>query len=723
LRLALDRRQNVPSHRSKEAPLQAVLLLMQLALDTRLSINSGLIQSPNLADRFSAQDLTNIGSQCWLGFSRDKSTRAPWESRMRAAMDLAMQVASAKTFPWQGAANVIFPLVTIAALQFYSRAYPALVQGNDVARYRVYSGSDQKLVDRANRISKHMSWHLLEGDTSWEEQHARLLINIAVVGSAFKKTYYNANKGMPVSELVMARDLVMDYWAKSVEGAARKTHTILLYPNEVYERAMDDVFLDVRNEAWFTSGARPPFHDISEVDSATRAGLSPASLPDHLGAFTFLEQHTSFDFDGDGYAEPYTVTLEANSRRVVRIVSRIADTGDVQRVNDRSTGAIRRIKAEECFTKYGFIPSPDGGIYDIGFGLFLGPINEAVSTAVNQILDHGTINNSMGGFLGRGAKIRGGVYTVAPWEWKRVDSSGDDLRKNMVPFPERKVSDATFQLLSLLITYADRLAGTTETMVGENPGQNTPAETSRNMTEQGMKIYAMIFKGAWRSEKEEFRKLYTIFRQTLPIQHSYGESSDFIRNEDYKGKADLIAPVADPNMPSTAMQQTQAGMVATRAHSVPGYDRDAVERLLLKSFKVDNIDTIFKGEKATGPLPNPVVMKEQMKLQGTQMKEQGKEKIEMAKLRAAMPKLQAEIDLLKAQAVQIVAEIGAERAAQQVEQFELRIKAFEAIASVMGDHLDRAQQGEQHAAELAQQKSESGGLGGMADKPSDGGVS
>ena len=510
----------------------------------------------------------------------------------------------------------------------------------------------------------------------------------------------------------------MDYWAKSVEGAARKTHTILLYPNEVYERAMEDVFLDVRNEAWFTAGARPPFNDISEIDSATRAGLAPPSLPDRLGAFTFLEQHTYLDLDGDGYAEPYTVTFEANSRRVVRIVSRIADPGHIQRVADRPTGEIKRIKAEECFTKYGFIPSPDGGIYDIGFGLFLGPINEAVSTAVNQILDHGTINNSMGGFLGRGAKIRGGVYTVAPWEWKRVDSSGDDLRKNMVPFPERKVSDSTYQLLSLLITYADRLAGTTETMVGENPGQNTPAETSRNMTEQGMKIYAMIFKGTWRSEKEEFRKIYNTFRQVLPIQHTYGQSEAFIRNEDYSGPADLIAPVADPNMPSTSLQMQQSAMVAQRAHSVPGYDRDETERMLLKSWKVDNIDVIFKGEKATGPLPNPIVMREQMKLQGTQLKEQNKAKIEMAKLQSEMPKLAAEIDLLKAQVVEIISSVGAEKSAALVEQFELRIKAFEAISGAMHQQMELIQADQHHGAEMEQSQAESRTMGGVGDTSS-----
>jgi chaperonin GroES len=44
-------------------------------------------------------------------------------------MDLALQLQKDKSFPWPGASNVAFPLVTIAALQFHSRAYPALTGG------------------------------------------------------------------------------------------------------------------------------------------------------------------------------------------------------------------------------------------------------------------------------------------------------------------------------------------------------------------------------------------------------------------------------------------------------------------------------------------------------------------------------------------------------------------------------------------------------------------
>ena len=95
--------------------------------------------------------------------------------------------------------------------------------------------------------------------------------------------------------------------------------------------------------------------------------------------------------------------------------------------------------------------------------------------------------------------MKGGQQSFAPLEWKHVETTGDDIRKNVFPLPVREPSQVLFTLLSLLISYGERIGSATEAMVGENPGQNTPAETSRNMIEQGMKIFSGIFKRMHRS--------------------------------------------------------------------------------------------------------------------------------------------------------------------------------------------------------------------------------
>jgi hypothetical protein len=63
---------------------------MMLQLSTKLVINKDLIQSPNLCDRFSRDDLLVIGKLTYEGYQADDQSRSPWKRRMSAAMDLAM---------------------------------------------------------------------------------------------------------------------------------------------------------------------------------------------------------------------------------------------------------------------------------------------------------------------------------------------------------------------------------------------------------------------------------------------------------------------------------------------------------------------------------------------------------------------------------------------------------------------------------------------------------
>jgi len=653
-------------------------------LDKKLTINKDFMEAPNLMDRLSDDDLSRIGALAWEGYDRDRQSRLAWERRMEAGMDLAMQIQKDKNFPWQGCSNVIFPLITIAALQFSARSYSNIIQGTDVVRYRVV-GEDPtgELRQRADRISKHMSWQVLEEDGAWEEQHDRLLLNLGIVGTNFVKTYFSPKLGHNVSELVLARDFVLDYYAKSVESCARKTHVVPLYRNEIYERCQRGIFDGgILEAAWFISNPTRPENN-PKVDN--RQGMAPPPS-DGDTPFKTLEQHRLLDLDQDGYAEPYIVTIEESSKKVMRIVARFDTEEDIERKRDRT---IMRIHPTEYFTKYSFIPSADGGIYDVGFGVLLGPLNEAVNSGINQLLDSGTMQNSVGGFLGRGAKIRGGVYTMAPWEWKRVDSTGDDLRKNMVPFPERQPSTVMFQLLNLLIGYTERMSGSTDIMVGITPGQNTPAETSRNTLEQGMQIYNVIFKRVWRSMKEEFKKLHALNATFLPAKVQFGSKGQEIRREDYSSNPDHVVPVADPNVTSAAARMQQATMIRQAAMQVPGYNQEVVEKNFLRSMRVDGIDEFYPGPQKMPPPPNPQAQVEQGKLQIKQAELQLDKMKFQAQLLEDARLNTAKIMALQAQAYKLMKEGGGKDVELQLKYLDTAIKTIEVHNSMVNERLER----------------------------------
>ena len=100
-----------------------------LKLEHPIVLDKAAMQSPNLCESLDPEDLQRIGRECYDGYMLDENSRIDWMRRNEAGMDLALQIQKDKSFPWPGCANVAFPLVTIAAMQFHSRAYPAIVNG------------------------------------------------------------------------------------------------------------------------------------------------------------------------------------------------------------------------------------------------------------------------------------------------------------------------------------------------------------------------------------------------------------------------------------------------------------------------------------------------------------------------------------------------------------------------------------------------------------------
>ncbi|KKL06100.1 hypothetical protein LCGC14_2599410, partial [marine sediment metagenome] len=456
-------------------------------------------------------------------------------------------VSEPKSYPYKKASNVKFPLLTIAAMQFQARAYPALVKAPDLVKFRKQSNDPDGLkAARADRVSTHMSYQLLEEDEAWEEDEDKSLLVVPILGCAFKKSYYDKAKGHNCSALVLPKNLVVHYYAKSIEDCARKTEVFELYPNQIKERQLRGVFsdFDLPNES------------IGEPkDTDKRQGIQ-APTEDKDSPRTLLEQHCYLDLDGDGYKEPYVVTVHKDTAKVYRIVSRFGkittkqseeieetqkrikslaegvqppenptaeDLASIQRAEStildmqikveflaQQKPKVLKIDATEYYTKIPFIPSPDGGFYDIGFGQLLGDMGNAVNTLINQLIDAGTWANSNTGFLGRGARIKGGQLRFQPNELKQVDVAGGTLRDNIVMMDFKEPSAVLFQLLGLLITYSERIGSVTDAMVGENPGQNTPAYNMQAMLEQGLQVFNGIFKRIYRSKRSEFRKLYKL---------------------------------------------------------------------------------------------------------------------------------------------------------------------------------------------------------------------
>ncbi len=494
--------------------------------DSRLSAE---IEQLNIAVTLEESRLAEIGDRVKRETEIDEESRAEWLSEMQEAIKLAKQTREEKSTPWPRAANIKYPLMTTAAVQFNARSYSAIVSGRDVVKPSVIGGDrDGTKQARGQRITTHMNYQLLHEMTEWDEDTDRLLVMLPIVGCLFRKTSWDVKKGRPRSELCLPDDIIVSYTAKDLKSASRITHRFKRTPNEIHERKMDGRWLDV---------------EFDEVN--------PEQADDESAPVAFLEQHRWLDLDDDGYEEPYIVTAHEDSGKVLRISPRF-DPEDVEMDGKR----ILRIEPTHHFTKYGFIPAMDGGFYDTGFGSLLSPINRAVNTTINQLLDAGTLSNAGGGFIGANSGIKQRQARVSPGKWEFVDGRGEDLAKSVYPWPHGEPSAVLFNLLGLLIEAGKEISGLKDVLTGDMPngGANMPATTVMALIEQGQKVFNGIYKRIHRSLKDELGKLRRLNRLYL-------EPERYLKVIDWR--PEVVAPQSLPaggaGLPPQGLPQVAPG--------------------------------------------------------------------------------------------------------------------------------------------------------------------
>lgn len=574
------------------------------------------LEMTNIAEDLDEDELNRIAQQAIEGYEDDLASRAEWERHIDEWTKLAAQVAEDKVYPWPNASNVKYPLISTAAMQFNARAYPSLIpaDGRIVKAQVIGKDPTGEKKERSERIAQYMSYQLLYEMDGWEEQMDKLLLMLPIVGTMFKKTYFDPIKKQNCSSLVLPKNLVVNYWATCLEDAERITEIIEMPARKVKEQQLAALYRDIP--------LSPPSTAILPEHKEVLRNQEPPPL-DETTPHVILEQHTFLDLNDDGYPEPYIVTVDLGSQKVLRIVARFDDTT----IETNDSGDVIQIRPIQYYTKYDFIPNPDGGFYAIGFGHLLGPLNEAVNSLVNQLIDAGTLSNLSSGFIGKGLRLRMGETRLQPGEWRAVNSTGDDLRKQIVPIPAKEPSTVLFQLMGTLVTSGKELASVAEIFVGKMPGQNTPATTTMATIEQGMKVFTAVYKRVYRALESEFKKLFRLNEVFLNYDTYVAVLDTAVNPTDFSAEGYDVCPAADP----AAVSQTEK-LVKAQAlmELLPTglLDPMKVIQRLMDALEIPNWQDLVAPDAAGGPgseQPDPVQMEMQLKAEAEQQKAQLKQ--------------------------------------------------------------------------------------------------
>jgi len=540
----------------------------------------------NLRDDLEEDELQDIGRTLYDNYESDKSSRNEWESMFERGFDLLGLKIEETSEPFEGACTAVHPLLIESAVKFQSKASQELFPPNGPVKAQILGKHTLEKENQAMRVQNFMNYQLTEQMPEYFDEFERMLFHLPLIGSSFKKIYYDASFKRPISEFIPIDQFYVSYNASNLRNADRYTHVIYKSPVDLYREIKAEMYSDIDLPE---AGMVNPTSFSEKMD--TIIGLSPSSDSDPQ--YVLLEQHCYLDIadpqSEDGESLPYIVTIEEQSKQVLSI-----------RRNYAKDDPTKQKKVH--FVHYRFVPG--FGFYGLGLMHFLGNLTMSATAAMRALIDAGQFANLPGGFKAKGVRMVGNNEPIAPGEFKEVEATGIDLNKAIISLPYKEPSSTLYQMLQFVTAAGQKFADSTEQIVSDAASYG-PVGTTMALLEASSKFFTAIHKRLHKSQRDEFKILASIDKDYLPQEYPYevplAERSIF--QSDFDGKVDVI-PVSDPNIPSNAHRMMLANMALQMAQqSPPGmFNTEALNRTILSAANMPNLDEILPPKPEPKPL-------------------------------------------------------------------------------------------------------------------------
>ena len=536
----------------------------------------------NLAEFLEEDDLVEIGNAVIDNYEADKESREEWEQAFENGLDLLGLKLQETTEPFDGACTAVHPLLIESAVKFQSRASQELFPPAGPVRSQVIGANTVAREEQAQRVKQFMNYQLTQQMPEYFDEFERMLFHLPLIGSAFKKIYFDQVKNRPVSEFVPVDHFYVSYYATDLRTAERYTHVIYRSPNDFKKDVVSGMYLD-------TDIGEPSAPEVTSMNQKIDniMGITPSLEEDPQ--YVLLEQHCNLDLpepygDPSGVALPYVVTVDLTSKQVLSI-KRNYNSEDPTR---------ERILH---FTHYKYVPG--FAFYGLGLIHFLGNLTMTATTAMRSLVDAGQFANLPGCFKARGVRLVGDNEPISPGEFKEVESTGIDLTKAIVPLPYKEPSGTLLQMLQFVVQAGQKFADSTENVIKDSANYG-PVGTTMALLDASSKFATAIHKRMHKSQKDEFDILARINFESLPPAYPYevvgGDQQVF--KDDFDGRIDII-PVSDPNIPSSAHRLAMGQMAIQLASQTPPgtFNMPALFREVLTAANFPNLDEVLPPEQ------------------------------------------------------------------------------------------------------------------------------
>jgi hypothetical protein len=527
----------------------------------------------NLADFMDDSALNSLGGELVAEFDKDIGDRKDWIRTYVDGLKLLGLKYEERTEPWAGACGVFHPMLTESVVRFQSEGIMETFPAAGPVKTQILGKDTPGKEEASARVREDMNYQLTEVMVEYRPEHEKLLWNLPLSGSAFKKVYYDPSIGRQVAMFIPAEDIVVPYGASNLERAERVTHVMRKTENEILKLQDAGFYSDV--ELGEPSGEL----DDIEKQKAEETGMS--AVQDER--YRILEMHVDLDLKGyehvdkdgemTGIALPYVVTVEKATTKILAIRRNWYEDDSLH---------IKR----QHFVHYQYIPG--FGFYGYGLIHLIGGYAKSATMLIRQLVDAGTLSNLPGGLKSRGLRVKGDDTPIAPGEFRDVDVPSGSIRDNILPLPYKEPSQVLFALFQNIVQEGRQFASAGDMNVSDMSAQ-APVGTTLAILERTLKVMGAVQARMHYSMRQEFRLLKAIIADYTPEEYDYEpvDGSRRAKKSDY----DMVAviPVSDPNAATMAQKivQYQAALqlaqTAPQLYNLPLLHRQMIEVLGIKN--------------------------------------------------------------------------------------------------------------------------------------------
>lgn len=568
----------------------------------------------NLAEKLEDKLLTKIGMTVKQTFDKDLSSRSEWDENIKKGIkNLGIKMEELSD-PFEGACSATHPLILEAAVKFQSKATAELLPASGPVRTKVMGLQTDEKIASAKRVKDFLNYQIMDVMTEYVPDMERLLLMLPLMGSAFKKTYWNSGLDRPESCFVSSDNFVINNGARSIEKARRHTEILpSMTGAELRRKITDGDYIEPVNWVKQRSNASQIVEDVTGNTAVGGSGsfyLSDVSktiesesgfqnivlgTQDDEKIYTLLEQHCYLSLPTNvggqpGYTDPYVITVEKDSGAVLAIRRNWRD-GDPNK------------KKRVWYSHYSYIPGM--GFYGLGLFHLLGNYQATLTAVIRSLVDAGQFASMQGGFKLKGMRIIGDNGAHSPGEWKDVEGPIQKINEAFFQLPYKDPSVTLFEMLKYLEGRGQQFADSTEQVISDSTNYG-PVGTTIALIEASMKLFNAIHKRLHFAQKNDLKILAEINFEYLDDNYPYdvpgGQQNVF--KADFNPKSVLVIPVSDPNITSQAhrISLAQTKLQAALQDNRGMHNMKQVFRDFYIAIGEDNIDRILPPDEQAQPL-------------------------------------------------------------------------------------------------------------------------